>query len=651
MVEVSSFYRTLRVFVFLWSLLAIAPSVCGQDRLKVSLGGPYGGDVRSLAAHPEQPDTFFLGTADGQVFVSEDSGGTWTKLVPGLNQRNIVIDNLAFDPTDPATLYAAAWELKSDGGWLFRSQDGGKTWEDIPLGRYHSAVRAIAVAPSNPQVIALGIAEGVILTTDRGKRWDRITRGYRSLHNVESLAFDPIDENTLYVGTWRLGWKTTNQGKSWDAIHEGMIFDSDMFSLVVDPTDPTTLYSSACTGVYKSQNSGVSWTKLKNGLTWEARRTRDLKIDPSDHNTIYAGTTLGLFVSTDAGASWRELVPDIVVNSIAVHPENSRIILLGTDDAGVLKSEDAGSTFVAANTGFTHRQIPALRSAPKHRKTHYASVSSDGNHGGFFVLTDGGNRWQVHNQGLGDQADDIRAILPSELSPRVYAGTPAGLYVSVPMEDDWSVVKGTRDLAVADLTFADGDEDGVFLATQKGVHHVDFKKSALKALPIAVYKGKVDAILYDQSSRQLFAGSDIGVFRSDDQGQTWEIKVKGLPYSPINVLGQSGQRLFCGTRAGLFVSDDKGETWSKCDGVYPIDIAALRVNPENENKIFAADFLVGHLFYSGDGGNQWRVVDLGFNSSRISALDFGASGTLLAGTVSEGVYVIEPSTWSAAEGR
>ncbi len=256
----------MQILVLFFSFLMVAFSSWGLAQPVLTALGPFGGDVRSLAVHPDRPEIFFLGTSDGQIFVSEDAGETWSQLVPGLNRRNLVIDNLAFDPLDPNTLYSATWELKSDKGWLFRTRDGGQTWQEISLDRFSSAIRAIAIAPSAPQQIALGISEGVILTLDGGETWDRITRGYRSMYNVESLAFDPQNSNTLYVGTWHLGWKTTNLGKNWKAIHEGMLLDSDMFSLLVNPHNPEVLFSSACTGVYKSENGGLRWTKLRNGL-------------------------------------------------------------------------------------------------------------------------------------------------------------------------------------------------------------------------------------------------------------------------------------------------------------------------------------------------------------------------------------------------
>ncbi len=641
----------MRVVGLFFYLFFVAFSAWGGSQVVTPLG-LYGGDVRSLAVHPERPQVFFLGTSDGQIFVSEDSGGSWNKLAPGLNRRNLVIDNLAFDPLDPDTLYAATWELKSDKGWLFRTRDGGQTWQEISLKRFNSAIRAIAVAPSDPQRIALGISEGVLLSLDGGQTWNRITRGYRSMYNVESLAFDPREPDTLYVGTWHLGFKTTNLGKKWTAIHSGMISDSDMFSLLVDPQKPEVLFSSACTGIYKSENGGLNWKKLKNGLPKEAKRTRTLHLDPYNSDTIYAGTTVGLFVSHDAGGIWKKLLPDVVINTVATNPEDHQVILVGTDDAGVLKSKDGGLTFHPANNGFVHRQVVAVTSDPHHQDHYYASVSSDGSYGGFFSSHDRGMTWKTYNEGLEDTLlADIRTILPAGLTQRVYVGTRQGILAGIPSREPWQSIDTTSKLAVLDLTFADAREKGIFLATEDGAFHLDLAENSLTRLEISAHEGKVNAVFYDQSTGQLFAATDKGVFRSDDGGQTWSRKVEGLPDAPIHVLEKSGQRLFSGTRDGLFFSDDDGERWSKAEGVYPIDIIAIHANPRAGHQIFATDLVSGHLFYTNNGGNEWNVIQRGLHNSRIASLGFNASGELLAGTISDGIYLIEPPARLTAEGR
>ncbi len=598
--------------------------------------GPYGGDVRSLAVHPDRPERFFLGTSDGQLYVSNNAGGDWQLIWPGIGRRDLVIDNLVFDPRNPDVLFAGTWELKNNLGGLYRSSDGGKTWTNVPLGSNVSAVRAAAIAPSEPDVMALGISQGVILSTDGGKTWDRITRGYRSLHNVESLAFDPKDSQTLYVGTWHLGFKTVNRGKKWEPIHSGMIDDSDMFSLLVNPDQPEVLYASACTGIYRSGNGGTSWQKLRNGLPKDANRTRTLLIDPVDSSRIYAGTTVGLFVSTDSGTSWTRLFADVVVNSIAVQPSNAKSILVGTDDAGVLKSTDGGTTFESANTGFIHRQIAGLAVAKDNPSLYYAAVAFDRQFGGFFYSIDRGQDWRPWNEGLEGVVSGITCILAE--SDKIYLGTIDGAFAGVPGEQAWERLPLTKGMRITEMSF--GPNDTLFLATSNGLHELDATDRKVRKVVFPAYKGPIKTVRFSRETGKLFAGGPTGVFRSDDAGRTWTIKVKGLPFSSIHSLSSSGRRVFCGTPKGLFYSDDSGDSWSAGKGVFPLDIMTVESNPVRPTEVFAADLLVGYIFRSIDGGTSWQVINQEKTRSRIAQLVFSSTGDLLAGTLSEGVYLI-----------
>jgi photosystem II stability/assembly factor-like uncharacterized protein len=623
------FYLLVCVVTAGITLLADAPAL-------VSLG-PFGGDVRSLAVHPGRPDRFFLGTSDGQIFVSTDSGDNWVKLRPGLRRRDLVVDNLVFDPRDPDTLYAAAWELRSSRGWLFRTGDGGVSWENVCLGSFRSAVRAVAISPSEPNTIALGITEGVLLSVDAGKTWDRITRGYRSMYNVESLAFDPRDSQTLYVGTWHLAFKTSDLGKKWTPIHVGMVEDSDLFSLLVNPQRPEVLYAGACTGVYRSVNAGGQWNRLRNGLPPDAIRTRALQLDPVDSSTIYAGTTVGLFVSRDEGASWRTLFGNVAVNAVTVHPSNPQIILAGTDDLGVLRSTDGGAAFHPANLGFVHRQVSAVASAPD---SVYAAVTADREYGGFFYLRGDSRRWELWSDGLDLAAATITSILAPPGATEVVLATTSGVYLGTPGQTPWRLLESTQQLRVNGLSPGPAGASNLLVAADVGVLLVDITTGALQQLVIPVYNGSAQTVLFDRASERLFVGTRAGLFRSDDLGASWAARGRGLPSAPVLVLHRSGGLLFCGTQQGLFRSDDAGESWSPGQGVYPLEVAAIASAAAAPETVYASDSLAGRLFRSVDGGTNWSELGLEENSPRISQLAFSWSGELLAGTVSDGVCLI-----------
>ncbi|UCF39126.1 MAG: hypothetical protein JSU96_09930 [Acidobacteriota bacterium] len=638
-----------RTAFLLFSLTLFLQPVWGNPDL-IPLG-LFGGDVRSLAAHPAQPDHVYLGTADGQIYRSENWGHQWQKLVPGLDRRDFVVDSLVFHPEDPDTIYAGGWELKSDRGALYRSHDGGATWTKLDLGIFESSIRAVAVSPANPHVIAVGITEGVLLSRDEGDTWERISRGFRSLHYVHSLAFDPQDENQLYVGTFRLAWKTSNLGQKWEPIHDGMNFDSDLFSLQVDQRDPNRVLAGACSGIYRSHNRGTLWAKLRNGLPSEAKRTRVVRFDPVETDILWAGTTEGLYQSLDGGDNWNSLLPGVVINAMVIDPRDNRNILLGTDDAGVLSSRDGGLTFLSSNDGFSHRQVSAVASRSAIAEEYFAAVVLDGSYGGFFSSNDKGKRWTPFNEGLGDARAGITTILPARNSAEVWLGTSGGIFVGTPHESEWARIPGSESLIVTGLDFADPKEQSVIVSAEQGVFRVTSQDLRAVQLTIPVYDRQVYSVYSTKDRSKTFIGTEMGVFLTEDQGKTWEIRVDGLPYTPVNSIRKIGDRLFCATRSGLYVSDNEGKKWQQAPGVFQIEITAIEQASADPSIILAADPVAGYLFLSVDQGYTWQPLNVGPIVSRVSSLSLTESGDVLAGTLAEGVYQIVTSNVEAGSAQ
>jgi hypothetical protein len=159
--------------------------------------GPPGGDVRSLAADPSRPGRIFLGTADGHIFGSEDSGLHWILLGRVSARLDAVITAIVIDPSDTKVLFASAWTRDSAaGGGVFRSVDGGRSWRDAGLSG--QAVRALAMAPSDSNVLVAGTLDGAYRSLDGSKSWERISpEHHEELRNFDSLAIDPRDPRTI----------------------------------------------------------------------------------------------------------------------------------------------------------------------------------------------------------------------------------------------------------------------------------------------------------------------------------------------------------------------------------------------------------------------------------------------------------------------
>src|SRR4051812_6087823 len=363
--------------------------------------GPEGGDVRRLAAVPDNPNRIFLGTSSGRLYVSDDRGQTWAQFAHLGEGFDYVLDNIEIDPTNSKVMYVAGWSIEGKTGELFKSRDGGKSWSSV-AGMKGKSIRALALAPSNSKVMVVGALDGVFRSNDAGDSWTRISpENHADIKNIESIAIDPKDPNTVYAGTWHLAWKTADGGQNWKQINRGMIDDSDVFSIIVDPQSPNVVYASACSGIYKSQTAGELFSKVP-GIPFSSRRTRVLKQDPNHANVVYAGTTEGLWRTQNNGQTWSRISSgDVIVNDILLNPAEPNLVMLATDRVGVLTSNNGAKTFVPTNKGFSHRQVATVIVDSKNANRLYAGTLNDREAGGVFVSNNAGSQWQQMSAGLG----------------------------------------------------------------------------------------------------------------------------------------------------------------------------------------------------------------------------------------------------------
>jgi hypothetical protein len=191
--------------------------------------GPDGGDARAFASVPGEPNHLYLGTTSSWIYESVDGGASWQRLSKLNSEDNLILDHILVDPAHPSTVYVGAWKLDQLGGGLWVSHDGARSWKAIE-GLRGQSIRALAQAHSDPRLLFAGTLDGVFRSSDAGATWALISPpGSREIHEVESLAIDPVDPRIVYAGTWHLPRKTTDGGRSWNSIKQGLIEDSDMF--------------------------------------------------------------------------------------------------------------------------------------------------------------------------------------------------------------------------------------------------------------------------------------------------------------------------------------------------------------------------------------------------------------------------------------
>jgi photosystem II stability/assembly factor-like uncharacterized protein len=599
--ETSSFVnRKLLIAVLL--ILLCASAWAGQWTAL----GPDGGDVRSLAYDPHNPDHIFLGTSTGTIFQSTNGGQDWSRIAHLGSGDDYVIDHIALDPQNSDTMYAAVWSVENQqAGDLFHSHNGGKTWETVPA-MHGKSIRAMSVAASDSKVLTVGTLEGVFRSSNAGKNWEKISSSNTEIKNIESIAVDPKDPSVVYAGTWHLAWKTSDGGANWQHINKGMIDDSDVFSIIVDASNTSVVFASACSGIYKSQTAGDQFQKIQ-GIPFSARRTRVLKQDPSNPAVVYAGTTEGLWKTADSGKTWKQVTnPAIVVNDVMVDPRNSQRVLLATDRAGVLASDNGAQSFTASNHGYTHRYVTTILADAKNTDTIYVGVVNDREQGGVFTSRDGGQHWTQKSAGL-DGRDVF--VLKQASDGDIIAGTNRGMFELRRTASTWTPINN--------------------VVEEKGSRKT-------KTTVRSVLTAKVSDI--EITPKHWLAATAAGLYVSSNDGQSWNGgPVKGQ--KDFVSVRADGELIAVATRSTVLTSVNGGASWKESDTLAPFvsSIRSLTITPDKQIMIASRE----GAFRSPNAGGGWEHMQNGLPDKNISSITYDQSSNQLLATSSETGVVFE----------
>ena len=325
----------------------------------------------------------YAATLEGGVYKSMESTVHWRSMTFGLDWSRI--DAFVADSRRPATLYAGT------GVAVYKTIDGGRSWRGANRGllppppviapgqvaatpghrEAEGWVTALAVDPTDSDVVYAGTGGGVRKSTDGGRNWITVLWRGRFM-GISALAVDPTSPRVVYAAGFQSGpadcgipgtvrcrqssvlYKTTNGGKTWRATGFPVSNPQGYPTvLALDLRRPTTLYAAAERAVLSSSDSGRSWQSSTKGLP--ARRVvTSLAVDPRRSGTVYAGIYTGakggVFKSTDTGRTWRRTSASFPVTALAVDPARPATIYAGVDqrEHRIVRSTDSGQTWVIA---------------------------------------------------------------------------------------------------------------------------------------------------------------------------------------------------------------------------------------------------------------------------------------------------------------
>jgi photosystem II stability/assembly factor-like uncharacterized protein len=301
--------------------------------------GPFrGGRSNAVSGVPGQPNTFYFGSVGGGVWKSENSGRTWTPIFD--SQPVPSIGAIAVAPSNPNVLYVGTGESDmrsqiSFGNGMYKSTDAGKTWAHIGLDNTRQIGR-ILVDPQNPDIVfvaALGHAyganpeRGVYRSTDGGASWKRILYQSDDVGAID-LAFDPHNSRTVYATLWN------TRRPPWS---------------VYPPS-----YGPG-SGIFKSRDGGDTWQQLSGGLPTERVGRIGIAVAPANSNLVYAiidAKEGGIYRSNDAGASWHKMSEEKRIwgrgwyfGNVVVDPANPETVYVS--NTSLYRSTDGGKNWTS----------------------------------------------------------------------------------------------------------------------------------------------------------------------------------------------------------------------------------------------------------------------------------------------------------------
>ncbi len=339
--------------------------------------GPFrGGRVTAVAGVPSQPFVYYFGATGGGVWKTTDGGINWEPISDGSVFGTGSVGAIGLSDSDPNTIYAGMGESPirgnvSHGDGVYKSIDAGKTWKKVGLEDTRQIAR-IRVHPRNSDIVyvaALGHTfgpneqRGIFRSKDGGKTWEKVfSRGDKA--GASDLIFDPTNANILYAGFWevyRKPWtlesggagsgvfKSTDGGDTWTELTKNPGLPKGLVGKVgitVSPANPERVWAIVEAeegGVFRSENGGRTWARVN-----EERRLRQrawyytrIYADPKNADTVYVLNT-GFYKSNDGGRTF---------TSISVpHGDNHDLWIAPDDPTRMINSNDGGAN-VSFNGG------------------------------------------------------------------------------------------------------------------------------------------------------------------------------------------------------------------------------------------------------------------------------------------------------------
>lgn len=709
-----------------------APTIeSATANLKMRAIGPaiMGGRIDDIAVAETDPKTVYIGAAAGGLWKSTDGGMTWTSIFD--NEPNPSIGAIAVAPSNPSIIWVGTGEANnrqsaSWGDGVYKSTDGGKTWSHVGLDDTQ-AIGRVVIDPTNPEVVYVAAVghlwgpnpeRGLFKTSDGGKTWNKVLF-INNDTGVSDVAIDPQSPTTLYAAAYerrRTAWgfngggpdsgvyKSTDGGSNWTKLTTDLpnVGDIGRIAVAVYRKNPDIVYALIQNGkdggVFRSEDKGATWKKMSSEDPRPSYFSQ-IRIDPNNDLRIWMGG-VNLYYSEDGGKTFnqqrvRNVHSDF--HGIWIDPQNSNFMLVGCD-GGVYESRDAGRDWDHLNVmnlgqayevGYDNQE-PYHVCAGYQDNAEWCGPSRTwfeggipnsawfmvGGGDGFYVKPDPTDPDTIYTESQDgnvqrrdlrtNEAFSIRPVPPNDTAPPYRFNWNSPLLIST--RDHNTIYYGGNFLFKSTDRGNSWTRLGGDLTT--GVDRNTLP--ILGALPTKDTLSLYDGVEWyptittiDESplnTSVLWVGTDDGNLQvSRDGGQNWEnvaSRVPGVPkgtYVTRVVASQYDEGTAYVTLDGhrsndfhvyLFKTINYGRTWKNLGAGIPQETGTLHVireHPTDKNMLFVgAEF---GAYFSLDGGESWNKLKMGLPTVPVDDIQIQPrENDLILATHGRSIYIFDNLT-------